>query len=491
MARQTADAPAPRARFRPHTGFVVANALFAAVFVVLVLSEFHAPSPHGLPVGIVGPAAMISHVQAALGHAVPGGFALQSYASEAAAQTAITHGQVSGALVNVAGRLHLLVAQGAGSAPTQTLTTAFAAVAAHSGQSLTVTDVVPALPGDSLALSPFFIVLGLLVPSVAAGSSSALVFRRSRPAWGVAAPVVAAVVGGAAAAGIADGIAGLGHYLAIAGIAALFSVAVAASTAALGRIWPPLVAVAVLVHVVFALPASGGPSNLAAFGPEFLRVLHPALPLGVAASALRSVIYFDGYGVAGPLWALAAWAIAGLAALTLVTTLRRRRAARPSGRGAAVVAPPSLDGHVTLAPADIVVGFDNSGPARRALSHAAELAAARHRVLHIVYSGHVLIDSDLSGFGYGEMEAAREQEAAAVAQAAADIAAKAGVTYTFEESQDAPAEAILTAAKSLAAENEHSPVIVVGRSGHAARHPLGSVPTHLVHHSPYPVLTIP
>jgi nucleotide-binding universal stress UspA family protein len=34
-------------------------------------------------------------------------------------------------------------------------------------------------------------------------------------------------------------------------------------------------------------------------------------------------------------------------------------------------------------------------------------------------------------------------------------------------------------------------VIVVGRSSHAARHLLGSVPTHLLHHSPYPVLTIP
>jgi nucleotide-binding universal stress UspA family protein len=34
-------------------------------------------------------------------------------------------------------------------------------------------------------------------------------------------------------------------------------------------------------------------------------------------------------------------------------------------------------------------------------------------------------------------------------------------------------------------------VIVVGRSGHAARHLLGSVPTRLLHHSPYPVLTIP
>jgi nucleotide-binding universal stress UspA family protein len=32
---------------------------------------------------------------------------------------------------------------------------------------------------------------------------------------------------------------------------------------------------------------------------------------------------------------------------------------------------------------------------------------------------------------------------------------------------------------------------VVGRSGHAARHVLGSAPVRLLHHSPYPVLAIP
>ena len=33
--------------------------------------------------------------------------------------------------------------------------------------------------------------------------------------------------------------------------------------------------------------------------------------------------------------------------------------------------------------------------------------------------------------------------------------------------------------------------IVVGRSGHATRHVLGSVPVRLLHHSPYPVLAVP
>src|SRR6185312_5954895 len=270
------------ARFRPHTGFIVANGLFAAVFVVLVLSAFHAPSPHGLPVGVVAPATVTGHVQNALGRAVPGGFDLRGYGGEAAARAAIVHGQLTGALIAAPGRLRLLVAQGA--------------VAARSRLPLTVTDVVPPLPGDSMALSPFFVTLGVVFPSLAAGSASALVFRRARPAWCVAAPVAVAVVAGAVAAAVADGVAGLGHYAAIAGIVALFSLAVAAPTAALGRIRPPLVAAAVLVFVV----------------------------LGVPASAVRGAVYFDGFGTAGPLWVLAAWALAGVAALTLITARRRR-----------------------------------------------------------------------------------------------------------------------------------------------------------------------
>jgi nucleotide-binding universal stress UspA family protein len=142
-------------------------------------------------------------------------------------------------------------------------------------------------------------------------------------------------------------------------------------------------------------------------------------------------------------------------------------------------------------PADIVVGFDNSAPARRALGEAARLAAARSASLRVVYADHVVIDSDLSGFGHAEMEAARDRDAAAAAKAAAEIVAEAGVPYTFERRRDAPADAILAAAGDIAAAPESGPVIVVGRSGHAARHLLGSVPTRLLHHSPYPVLTIP
>ena len=86
----------------------------------------------------------------------------------------------------------------------------------------------------------------------------------------------------------------------------------------------------------------------------------------------------------------------------------------------------------TLEPDTIVIGFDNSGPARRALARAVDLAATRQVALHVVYADHAIIDSDMSGFAYAEMPATRDQEAAAVEQAAAQIIAAAGLGHTFQ-----------------------------------------------------------
>lgn len=490
--------------------------VFAAIFAFVALSEFHSPKPHELPVGVVASAPVVAQVEAGLSHAVPDGFDVQVYPSQSAAQVALDHGLLDGALIDQGGQPQLLVSQAQGTAPTQVVTSAFSAFAAKTGHTLKVTDAVPPRPDDSLALSPFFVALAVLLPSMAAGSASALVFRRSRPAWAVAAPVIAGAAMAAAAAGVVDGVSGLGNYPAIAGILALFSVAVSVPTAMLSRIKPPLAALALLVMVVVGIPNSGGPSGLAPLGPTFMRVLHPALPLGLASSAIRNVVYFGGTGSGSQLWVLGVWAGAGSVLLALVTRWRQAQARRGgavatapvegTGNAAAVetaaettpvlqsgvVGEPAVPRKTPLpiSPDAIVVGFDNSVPARRALEKAARIAAATHGVLHVVYADRVIYDG-LSGFAHAEMEAARDEEAVKVAEAAAEISAAAGVPHTFERSREAATEAIIDAASNLAADGESFPVIVVGRSGHGASRLLGSVPTHLLAHSSFPVLAIP
>jgi hypothetical protein len=286
---------------------------FAAVSVFVFLSAFHEPKPHRLPVGIVASPAAAGRLRAAVADNDPGAFDLRSYSNPAQARSEMADRRIDGALVVTTGGSRLLTAEAGGAGAAQALTAAFDALAALTHQRLTVIDVVPPLDGDSEAFSAFFVMLGVLFPSLITGVASALTFPRAGLGWRVGVLATAAVVIGLVAAGIASGVAGFGDYLQIAGIVALFSLAISAPIAALARIKPAAVALGFLFLVVLGLPASGGPGGLGPFGPGFLRVLDPALPLGVAVNALRNTVYFHGHDTSGHLWVLAAWVAAGVA----------------------------------------------------------------------------------------------------------------------------------------------------------------------------------
>jgi hypothetical protein len=311
--------------YRTPLAVIAATTAFAAIFVTLALSGFHRPTPHRIRVAIVAPTPVAQRVRAGLDHRVPGGFDLRSLPSERRARVELAHREVDAAVAVSPHGLRLLTAEAGGTAPTQAITNAFTALAAETGRSLTVTDVVAPLSGDSQALSPFFLVLCVLFPSLATGIAAGHVLRRTPAATRIGVLVAVAGVTGLAVAGIAEGISGLGHYWAIAGIVALFSLAISAPTAALGQIRPHLGALCVFVFLMVGVPASGGPANLAAFGPDVFRALGSGLPLGVAANAVRNTVYVHAADTTGHLWVLSAYAAGGLAVLCLLIAVGQRR----------------------------------------------------------------------------------------------------------------------------------------------------------------------
>ena len=304
-------------------GLVVGQVVFATLFVCLLLSAYHQPTPHELPVGVAASPAITQKLQVALDSHEPGGFDLRPYPTAGQARLGVIDGQVDGALLVGPGKLSLLTAGAGGIGPVQALTGAFSTVAAKTGQQLSVVDVVPPLRRDSEAFSALFVILGVLFPSLVAGIASSLLLRQSPLALRIGALAAVAALIGLGAAEIADGVVGFGHYLAITGIVALFSLAISAPAAALARIKPAAAVVAFLVFVVIGIPTSGGPGALAPFGPSFLRVLDPALPLGIAVDALRSTVYFRGHDINGHLLVLAIWTAFEFAVLALIVPRAR------------------------------------------------------------------------------------------------------------------------------------------------------------------------
>ena len=300
MGRRADHARRYRARFRLHAGFILAHAGFAALFVTLVLSAFHAPSPHDLPVGIVAPAAVTGQVEDALSTGAQSPFELHVYRSPALARAAIAHRQVDGALIASPVGLHVLVAEGGGHRPGPGPDPRVR----HPGRPVRGAPRSPTWrrrwPGDTQALSPFFIILGVLIPSLAAGlgvrpgcsAGPARPGAWPRPSsWP---PCIGVGRGRRRRRRVRPG-----HFAAIAGLVALFSLAVSAPTAALGRLWPPLVSVGGA-----GVPGARHAGQRRARQPGPLHPGVPAPPAARAAArraadAVRNAVYFGGYGTTG------------------------------------------------------------------------------------------------------------------------------------------------------------------------------------------------
>lgn len=152
---------------------------------------------------------------------------------------------------------------------------------------------------------------------------------------------------------------------------------------------------------------------------------------------------------------------------------------------------------MTTAPAPtaflhVVVGYDGSPPASRALDTAVRLLQGRTGVIVVVYVAHLSSLTMLSPDAIGEMEKDFDEiEQELRAQAAEQLRAHE-IPWEFQRLQGIIVDQLVAAATAIREAHPGDIVaIIVGSSSHATHRVVGSVAVGLARHSPVPLMIVP
>jgi nucleotide-binding universal stress UspA family protein len=146
----------------------------------------------------------------------------------------------------------------------------------------------------------------------------------------------------------------------------------------------------------------------------------------------------------------------------------------------------------------LVVGYDGSLPASRALDAAVRLLQARTGRIEVVYVAHLSSVAMLSPGALAEMESDFDEIEQELRAAAAGQLRDGGAAWGFERRQGIVADeliAVAAAIRDAGTDNDAGPdstvAIVVGSSSHATHRIVGSVAVSLARHSPVPLVIVP
>ncbi|MFF2700701.1 integral membrane protein [Streptomyces sp. CBMAI 2042] len=325
------------------------------LFIASYVGALHKPKPTDVAFGVVAPQQMSQQLVSQL-DGLPGGpLDPRTVSSEAEAREQIMNRDIDGALiVSPQGRTDtLLVASGGGTVLSSALERILTQVEAGQQRTVRTVDVAPASPDDFDGLSSFYLVVGwcvggYLCASILAISAGTKPANRQRALIRTAVMAVYAVAGGIGGAVIIGPILGAlpGSVWGLAGLGALVVFSVGMITLALEALTGIVgIGLAVLIIVIAGNPSAGGAFPLPML-PDFWRAIGPALPPGAGTWVARSIAYFRGNAVTGPLLVLSAWAVAGTA-LTLLLSMRRR-GGRDDGRTEAASSPSPSGGSTAV-----------------------------------------------------------------------------------------------------------------------------------------------
>jgi hypothetical protein len=321
---------------QPHTSWrSVGSILWFPLFFAIVLPvtfqvAFHQPTPHKMPVAVVGSRAQVGLVASELDRIRTGGFEVRRSPSVAAASARVRDRKVAAAYV-ADPAASVYVARAASAIRASYLQGVFTRIAAETRrQPPVVVDLVPLASGDG-GTGIFFFVFPLMM----AGLITAIVLLQL-PTWGIGRRVgVVATVGaiGSLAAYLTavglDVLPGKPLLLAYAFLLTqLYGQLMVGAAPLLKQYFLPFSLTAALI---LSVPSSGGtvtPDLL----PTAFRDLSYALPLAQGVKVTRGVAYFHNAGIAQATVVLGLWA-AIAAATVAVAWLRPSRAHQAGAQG--------------------------------------------------------------------------------------------------------------------------------------------------------------
>ena len=140
----------------------------------------------------------------------------------------------------------------------------------------------------------------------------------------------------------------------------------------------------------------------------------------------------------------------------------------------------------------LVVGYDGSAPAIRALDAAASLLRGREGSIDVVYVPHMPSVDMLSAGAVAGMETTFDEITRDLHAQASEQLRGREERWRFEQRQGLVTDGLIAAATGIRdAHPGDTVVIVVGSSSHALHRMVGSVAVSLAHRSPVPLIVVP
>lgn len=317
----------------PHASLLVLGVLGLMIaFITSYTGAFHQPAPTDVPLAVVAPAPADGQLVEKLDRLPGSPLDPRAVTSEREALHQIKDRTIDGALiVDPRGTTdRLLVASGGGASLSQAVELVVRAAEKSERRTVRTVDVVPADQDDARSLSSFYLVVGwcvggYLCAAILAISAGARPSNGHRAVIRLAALAVYAIAAGLAGAIIVGPVLGAlpGTFLGLWGLGALVVFAVGATTLACQALLGIIgIGLAILLIVILGNPSAGGAYPYPLL-PPFWRAIGPALPPGAGTWAGRSLAYFRGDAVTGPLLVLSAWAVGGTAVTLILSVFRK------------------------------------------------------------------------------------------------------------------------------------------------------------------------